>query len=292
MFNALTADLATGLSTAITKNGQTTPTANIPMAGFKFTGLGAGSGAGESLRYEQVTLDTKTTVASATTPNIWTSTGRLIDYTGTATATGFAAAPQAGASRTLVCAGASVFTAGANMIIPGTVSGSNFTAAANTRIDVTALTTTQFLLNVVKADGTPITYPPLASGVATTFLGADVNLSNTGSWFSGPNTGSIGAAGQTWLIIATGTLIDTAGAARLEARIFDGTTGKPEAGAVSTSLNNEVTVTVHLVVTLSAATTFTLQARDSSSTSGKLLTSVTSAATANVSSFITAVRLA
>jgi len=42
-FNALTADLATGLSTAITKDGQTTVTANIPMSTYKFTGLGVGS---------------------------------------------------------------------------------------------------------------------------------------------------------------------------------------------------------------------------------------------------------
>lgn len=41
VFNALTADLATGLTTVITKDGQTTPTANIPMGAFKITGLGA-----------------------------------------------------------------------------------------------------------------------------------------------------------------------------------------------------------------------------------------------------------
>ena len=40
-FNALTSDLATGLSTALTKDGQTTPTANIPLGGFKLTGLAA-----------------------------------------------------------------------------------------------------------------------------------------------------------------------------------------------------------------------------------------------------------
>jgi hypothetical protein len=32
-FNALTADLATGLSTCVTKDGQTTVTANLPMGG-------------------------------------------------------------------------------------------------------------------------------------------------------------------------------------------------------------------------------------------------------------------
>jgi hypothetical protein len=43
VFNAFTADIATGLTTCITKDGQTTPTANIPMGGFKITGLGLGT---------------------------------------------------------------------------------------------------------------------------------------------------------------------------------------------------------------------------------------------------------
>lgn len=41
--NALTADLASGLSSCITKDGQTTVTANLPMSTYKFTGLGNGS---------------------------------------------------------------------------------------------------------------------------------------------------------------------------------------------------------------------------------------------------------
>lgn len=53
-FNALTADLATGLTTALTKDGQTTPTANIPMGTFKFTGLGVGSSATDSANISQV----------------------------------------------------------------------------------------------------------------------------------------------------------------------------------------------------------------------------------------------
>lgn len=43
VFNALTADLATGLSTAIAKDGQTTITANLPMAGYRHTGVGNAS---------------------------------------------------------------------------------------------------------------------------------------------------------------------------------------------------------------------------------------------------------
>ena len=43
VFNAFTADVATGLSTCITKDGQTTVTANIPFAGFYATNVGVRS---------------------------------------------------------------------------------------------------------------------------------------------------------------------------------------------------------------------------------------------------------
>lgn len=150
-------DIATALTTSIAYDGQTTIVANLPMAGFKLTGLGAGNATGNSLRYEQLFStaginllgainDTISTVASATAPDIWTANGNVINYTGTVTATGFAAAPQAGTRRTLICAGAAVFTAGANMLIDGTASASNFTAKAGDKIDVIAFTTTQFYL--------------------------------------------------------------------------------------------------------------------------------------------------
>ena len=72
-FNALTADLGTGLSTALTKDGQTTPTANIPMGTFKITGLGAGTVATDAVRLGQL-------------QNF--STGTLITVAGTDTITG------------------------------------------------------------------------------------------------------------------------------------------------------------------------------------------------------------
>ena len=40
-FNAYTADAATAMSNRICKDGQTTPTANIPLGGYKLTGVGA-----------------------------------------------------------------------------------------------------------------------------------------------------------------------------------------------------------------------------------------------------------
>lgn len=86
------------------------------------------------------------TVASAATPDIWTGTGNVISYTGTATATGFAAAPSVGAQRKLMLTGAASFTTGANLIVEGLPSGMTFTLAANDEVDVIALSTTQFKL--------------------------------------------------------------------------------------------------------------------------------------------------
>ena len=70
VFNALTADLATGLSTAITKDGQTTPTANLPMGGFKLTGLGAGSAAADSARLGQVQSGAATLISASGTDTV------------------------------------------------------------------------------------------------------------------------------------------------------------------------------------------------------------------------------
>lgn len=98
----------------------------------------------------------RATVASAaTTADIWGAAGNQIDWTGTTTCTGFPAAPRAGASRTLICAAAAPFTAGANMLIDGVTSGNTVTCAANDIMIVRAVTTTQFRLSRVKYDGKP-----------------------------------------------------------------------------------------------------------------------------------------
>ena len=77
-------DIATGLSTCVLKDGSQTITANIPMGGFKFTGLAAGSADGNSLRYEQLfTSGTVTLLGALTTPGNISTSG-----TGTITAAG------------------------------------------------------------------------------------------------------------------------------------------------------------------------------------------------------------
>ena len=54
--NTTMTDVANGLSNCVTKDGQTTLTANLPMAGKKLTGLGAGTVSGDSVRYDELQL--------------------------------------------------------------------------------------------------------------------------------------------------------------------------------------------------------------------------------------------
>jgi hypothetical protein len=81
-FNALTADLATGLSTAITKDGQTTVTANIPFNNFKLTGIAAATATGDALSYGRAATVT-TLVASTSITDSGLTSGR-VTYAGTA----------------------------------------------------------------------------------------------------------------------------------------------------------------------------------------------------------------
>lgn len=53
--NNTNTDIATALSNCLTRDGQSTPSANLPMNAKKLTGLAAGTSAGDSVRYEQLT---------------------------------------------------------------------------------------------------------------------------------------------------------------------------------------------------------------------------------------------
>ena len=96
-FNLLTADLATGLTTALTKDGQTTPTANIPMGTFKITGLGAGFAATDAAQYGQLqagattiaTVSGTDTLTGTLTPALAAyATGNLFSFVAANTNTG------------------------------------------------------------------------------------------------------------------------------------------------------------------------------------------------------------
>ena len=52
--NNTNSDIATALTNCLTRDGQSTPSANLPMNAKKLTGLAAGTTAGDSVRYEQI----------------------------------------------------------------------------------------------------------------------------------------------------------------------------------------------------------------------------------------------
>ena len=52
--NTTYSDIATALTNCLTRDGQSTPSANLPMNANKLTGLAAGTSAGDSVRYDEV----------------------------------------------------------------------------------------------------------------------------------------------------------------------------------------------------------------------------------------------
>jgi hypothetical protein len=95
------------------------------------------------LAAESINTAYATVASHATTSAIWAATGNIVNFTGTETITDFPAAPQAGAQRTLICAGAAVFTHGGSITVLG---GATYTASANDKVQVIALSTTTFFV--------------------------------------------------------------------------------------------------------------------------------------------------
>jgi hypothetical protein len=174
-FNALTADLATGLSTALTKDGQTTPTANLPMGTFKFTGLGNGSAATDSANISQVQ----------------NSFGSFLTVTGTDTITA-----TVSPSLTAYASGQMfAFVAGNTNTGAVTINISSLGAKAITKTGNTALVASDLIANylyIIVYDGTQFqvvgvsstTFANLTISGVLTLSGAGVQLtsSGTGAW--------------------------------------------------------------------------------------------------------------
>lgn len=93
--NNTNSDIATALTNCITRDGQSTPSANLPMNAKKLTGLAAGTAAGDSVRYEQVVLTSALGTNVATflaTPSSANLAAALTDETGSGAAV-FATSP-------------------------------------------------------------------------------------------------------------------------------------------------------------------------------------------------------
>lgn len=108
-------------------------------------------------------------VVSAATIDIWSQSGNTIHITGnTGPITSFGTAPNVGAVRWVIFDSTPTLTDSANLNLPG---GVNFTATAGDFVRVYADTTTQFDVQIFKADGTaivPVIPINLGTSVVTT----------------------------------------------------------------------------------------------------------------------------
>lgn len=190
--NAEMDDIATALTASLAKDGQTTPTANLPMGGFKLTGLAAGSAAGDSLRYEQLfttgavqllgAMDwvKGANIASATTINLTTATGNAVHVTGTTQID--AVTLGSGMWRMVIFDGILTLAHSAtNNNLPG---GANITTAANDRALYWSDGTTVYCAAYSKASGKAVVAPAVGdvtgfgTGVATALA---VNVGSAGA---------------------------------------------------------------------------------------------------------------
>ncbi len=139
-FNALTGDLATGLTTCITKDGQTTPTANIPMGNFKITGLGQGTAAGQAVAYPAPSAS-----VIGTTTNDSAATGYLGEIVTSTVASGAGVSLVTGTAKTVTSISLTagdwdvfgMFGATSNTAIASVIAGASLTTDTSGAEDAT-----------------------------------------------------------------------------------------------------------------------------------------------------------
>ena len=126
-WQSLINDVATAIQQSVSADGQTPITGNLAMGGNKLTGLSAGVGTGQSLRFEQLfSQGTLTSIASAATTDIGAQLSNFLQITGTTTITSFGT--NYNGPRFLIFSGALLLTHSATLVLQG---AANITTAAN-----------------------------------------------------------------------------------------------------------------------------------------------------------------
>lgn len=280
-FNTLTADLGTGLSTAICKDGQTTVTANIPFAGFRLTGIGAPAATGDALREGSPiggTTPAAVTGTTATFSGLLTSTigndGQIsaatattgylfndVNNTGGRMRWGIEGATPGLFTGTSAYAGVS-WTTGATALQFGTNSIVRVTISSAGTVGITNIAGTGS--RPVYADANGVLSAP-GTALLTNSLSGDVALSNTGTYFTGPTVAQ-GSTG-TWFASGTVTLLD-ASIVVYKAKLWDGTTVIASA-QVSAAAGFPVTIALSGYLA-SPAGNLRISVNDASTTAGNI----------------------
>lgn len=107
--------------------------------------------------------------------------------------------------------------------------------------------------------------PPAGATPITASLGADVALNNIANYFTGPQIaqGTVG----TWFVSGTVSVLDTAGAANMRARLWDGTNIIDSGTATCAAANLRLTISLSGFM-VSPANNLRISVRDITSTSG------------------------
>lgn len=294
--NNTLSDIATALTASIANDGQTVPTANLPMGGFKHTGVATASATTDYARADQVqsssfqhltgTAGTNTITASATpTPSAYAA-GQRFTLIPANTNTGATTldVSSLGAKNVfwngVACVGGEirqnvpilVFYDGTQFHLLGNSFNAPFNDAypvvegsadstKKVRFEADGLTTAT--TRVVTVPDRDVTINSLTSITAS--LGADVSLNNTGSYFDGPSVAQ-GTSG-TWFVSGYVTLVDTAGAATMNVKLWDGTTVVASSSINLISANTRQCVALSGVIT-SPAGNLRISVNDATSTSG------------------------
>ncbi len=172
-------DIATALTASIAKDGQTTPTADLPMGGYNHTGLGAASAASDSISLGQVQAEafvwcgtaggTADAITLSPSPAItaYAAGQRFVWYAGASPNTGAMTVAISGlAAKTVLSDG--VMTAGAhaaNKLYMGIYDGTNFqiTHIAISKFDSLVDDTSPQLGGDLDLNGNNIDFPTTAN---------------------------------------------------------------------------------------------------------------------------------
>jgi hypothetical protein len=163
-WNATLTDLAAAIQQSISADGQTPITGNLQMGGNKLTNLAAGSGTGQSLRYEQLfSQGTLTDIASAATLDIGAQLTNFLRVTGTTGVTSFGT--NYNGPRFLIFSGAVLLTHSATLVLP---TAANITTAAGDSLIAVPISGGWQVVAYQKADGSALSANLIAATTAGT----------------------------------------------------------------------------------------------------------------------------
>ena len=248
--NNTLSDIGTGLTNSLAKDGQTVPTANLPMGGFKFTNLGAGSSTTDSANLGQIQSQTFSWLSSVAGSDTITCVSSPVT-------TSYAA----GQTFRFVAAGTNTG--------PVTININGLGAKAITRFGASPLQAGDIASGAVIAigyDGTQFQAFNLSSTVTTTNTVTLTNKTLTSPTINTATVGGVWTAGSAWTLPA----FTLGGTVTLNGQSFSGTCAN---GGVFTTIDiNGGTVDATIIGGASAAagTFTTLTATGLTTTNGQI----------------------